>query len=75
MPFRADKAMELLAKAKAGNRLGHAYMITGPKEADREGFATAFLNLASGAKRKSLDEWQQHSVPIVRPESTVACAE
>ena len=69
MPFRPDKAMELLAKAKAGNRLGHAYLITGPKEADREGFATAFLNLASGTKRKSLDEWQQHSVPIVRPES------
>lgn len=69
MPFRADKAMELLAKAKAGNRLGHAYLITGPKEADREGFATAFLNLASGAKLRSLDEWHQHSVPIVRPES------
>lgn len=69
MPFKADKAMELLAKAKAGNRLGHAYLITGPKEADREGFATAFLNLASGAKWKSLDEWHQHSVPIVRPES------
>lgn len=69
MPFRADKAMELLAKAKAGNRLGHAYMITGPKEADREGFATAFLNLASGAKWKSLEEWHQHSVHIVRPES------
>jgi DNA polymerase III subunit delta' len=69
MPFRAEKAMELLAKAKVGNRLGHAYMITGPKEADREGFATAFFNLASGAKWKSLDEWQQHAVHIVRPES------
>ena len=69
MPFRADKAMELLAKARAGNRLGHAYLISGPKEANREGFAVAFLNLASGAKWKSLEEWGQHSVIIVRPES------
>lgn len=69
MPFKADKAMELLAKAKAGNRLGHAYLISGPKEADREGFATKFLNLASGARWKSLDEWSRHSVIIVRPES------
>ena len=69
MPFRADKAMELLAKARAGNRLGHAYLISGPKEADREGFATRFLNLASGAHRKSLEEWGRHSVIIVRPES------
>ncbi len=69
MSFRADKALELLAKAKAGNRLGHAYLITGPKEADREGFATAFLNLASGAKWKTLEEWQQHAVHLVRPES------
>lgn len=69
MPFKADKAMELLAKAKAGNRLAHAYLISGPKEADREGFAAKFLNLASGARWKSLDEWSQHSVIIVRPES------
>lgn len=69
MPFRADKAMELLAKAKAGNRLGHAYLISGPKEADREGFATKFLNLASGANWKSLEEWGRHSAIIVRPES------
>lgn len=69
MPFKADKAMELLAKAKAGNRLAHAYLITGPKEADREGFAAKFLNLASGARLQSLEDWAQHSVTIVRPES------
>ncbi len=69
MPFKADKAMELLSKAMAGNRLGHAYLITGPKEADREGFAAAVLSLAAGTKRKTLEDWQQHSVPIVRPES------
>lgn len=61
--------MELLAKAKAQNRLGHAYLITGPKEANREAFATEFLNLAAGVKHKSLDDWQQHPVPVIRPES------
>ncbi len=69
MPFRADRAMDLLAKAKAQNRLGHAYLITGPKEADREGFAAGLLCLAAGAKRRTLEDWQQHEVPVIRPES------
>lgn len=69
MPFKAVQAMRLLAKAKAQGRLGHAYLISGPKEADREGFAAEFLNLASGAKHPSLEEWRQHSAAVVRPES------
>lgn len=69
MPFQADRALELLARAKAQNRLGHAYLVTGPKEANREQFATAVLNLVSGAKHQSLTDWQQHPVPVIRPES------
>jgi DNA polymerase-3 subunit delta' len=69
MAFKPEKAMELLAKAKAGNRLGHAYLVTGPKEADCTGFATRFLNLVADQRLKSLDEWERHEVPVIRPES------
>ena len=69
MAFRSEKALELLAKAKDGGRLGHAYLISGPKEADCEGFATQVLNLAAGARCGSLDDWEQHEVIVLRPES------
>ena len=67
MPFKAAHALELLAKAKAGSRLGHAYLISGPKEANREGFACQLLSLAAGVRRDSLEDWQQHGVHLERP--------
>ena len=69
MPFKAAHALELLTKAKTGNRLGHAYLISGPKEANRQGFACSLLSLAAGLRRDTLDDWQKHGVHIVRPES------
>lgn len=69
MPFKTDHAMDLLRRARSLNRLGHAYLITGPKEADREGFAAAFLNLAADARLRSLDEWEKNGVVVLRPQS------
>jgi len=69
MSFRTDAAIQLIQRALTRGRLGHAYMITGPKEADLEGFAVKFMNLVSGLECRSLDEWGEHDIPIVRPES------
>lgn len=69
MAFKAAKAMELLARAKQRGRLGHAYLITGPKEADLPGFAARVLNMVSGASHADLDAWEQHGAKVIRPES------
>lgn len=69
MPFKADRALQLIDRARKGGRLGHAYLISGPNEANREGFATRVLNLVSGLKLRDLDEWQSHDAVVLRPQS------
>ncbi len=69
MPFRADKALQLVKKAVDASRLGHAYLVTGPDEADREGFAVRMLNLVSGEKHRDLGEWVKHGTIVLRPQS------
>ncbi len=69
MPFKADHGIELMRKAVNMDRLAHAYLITGPQEADREGFATQVLNLIAGAHCRNLDDWAHQGFPIVSPES------
>jgi len=69
MAFSKDKALELLKRAKEQDRLSHAYMITGPKAADLEGFTARMLTLFSGTNRDRLDDWQGHGVVILRPQS------
>jgi DNA polymerase-3 subunit delta' len=69
MAFKAEKAMELLARAQERGRLGHAYLITGPKEADLEGFAVKVLNAISKVHHASLDLWDEHGAKVIRPES------
>ncbi len=69
MPFKADRALAMLQRAQQNQRLGHAYLISGPKEANREAFATRVLNFVSGQKQRDLEGWAQLGVPIVCPES------
>ena len=69
MSFRAEAALQLIQRAVTRGRLGHAYMITGPKEADLEGFAVRFLNLVANQRCQSMDDWADQGIPIVRPES------
>lgn len=69
MPFKADRALELLANARDQGRLGHAYLITGPLGVDLDSFATRFLNLAANAKHKDLETWQTHGAVVLRPQS------
>ena len=69
MPFKAERGLELMQKAIRLNRLGHAYLISGPKEANLDSFATQVLNLIAGVRYKTLDDWAHQGFPIISPES------
>lgn len=69
MAFKTDKALEFIARAIERGRLGHAYLIAGPKEADLNGFGVKLLNLVTGAKWPDLEVWEKHGACVVRPES------
>jgi DNA polymerase III subunit delta' len=69
MPFRSDAAIDLVQRAMNGGRLGHAYLITGPDEADREGFATRMLNLVSGEHLPDLESFVRLGAVVLRPQS------
>lgn len=69
MPFPAANALQLLDRAKERERLGHAYLISGPEEAGLEDFAVRFLNLASGESHANLEAWGKHGALVLRPES------
>lgn len=69
MPFPAAAALQLLARARERGRLGHAYLICGPREAGLEAFATSLLNLVAGTTRRDLDEWAARGALVIRPGS------
>jgi DNA polymerase-3 subunit delta' len=69
MPFKTDIALQFLARARDKGRLGHAYLICGPKEADLPGFAVKTLNMVSGERWPDLESWEKHGALVVRPES------
>jgi DNA polymerase-3 subunit delta' len=71
MPFRADRALELVAQSQKLNRLAHAYLVTGPREARLEHVANRIITLIAGAKqpRTELDDWIGHGATILRPNS------
>ncbi len=69
MAFKAEQALKLLARARERDRLSHAYLISGPKEADLSGFAVKMLNLISGQTWEDLDAWERHGARVIRPES------
>jgi DNA polymerase III subunit delta' len=69
MPNRADQALKLMGQAHRLGRLGHAYLITGPKEAKREAFAARLLNLITSRDEQDLGAWAALGFPVVSPES------
>jgi DNA polymerase-3 subunit delta' len=69
MPFKTDHALSLLNRAQQLGRLGHAYMITGPRGTDLESFATQILGLVSPARHQTLEDWAQEGAVILRPQS------
>lgn len=69
MPFKSDHALQLLGRARDNGRLGHAYLITGPKEARHEEFASHVLDLVTGQKQRNLEGWAGQGAIILRPQS------
>jgi len=69
MPFTISHALDLVKKAQRLDRLGHAYLVTGPKAVNLEDFATQMLNVASGLRRADLDAWEKAGTWVLRPES------
>jgi DNA polymerase III subunit delta' len=70
MPFRANRAVELVRQSHEMGRLGHAYLITGPREAALEEVANRIIGTVSGeGSRNELDEWIGHGATLLRPNS------
>ena len=69
MPFKSDHALELLGRARDNGRLGHAYLITGPKAAQHEVFAARALDLLVGTRMGSLEGWEGQGAVVLRPQS------
>jgi DNA polymerase-3 subunit delta' len=69
MPFRAERALQLLSNACEQGRLGHAYLITGPVHVNLEAFATRFLNLVAGDVQPDLKSWESQGAVVLRPHS------
>lgn len=69
MPFKSDHALKLLARAHEQGRLGHAYLITGPKEAQHEHFAASVIDLVTGQRQKTLEGWEGQGAIVLRPQS------
>ena len=69
MPFKSDHALSLLTRARDNGRLGHAYLITGPKEAKHEEFAARVLDLMVGTQFRTLEAWEGQGAIVLRPQS------
>lgn len=69
MPYKSAQALALLKRAQQNGRLAHAYLITGPKEADRETFAAQVMGLVGKARHPHLDDWAVEGAVILRPQS------
>lgn len=68
MPYKPDQALNLLKRAQDLGRLGHAYLVSGPREARLEDFAARVLGLVSPARHQGLDDWAQEGAIILRPQ-------
>ncbi len=69
MPYKADHALSLLTRAQKLGRMAHAYLISGPRDARLEDFASSVLGLVSPARNSCLDDWAQDGAVILRPQS------
>jgi DNA polymerase-3 subunit delta' len=69
MPFSSEHALSLIERAQSLGRLGHAYLVSGPKAADLESFAARVLSVAAGGGPSSLEAWAARGTRVMRPES------
>jgi DNA polymerase-3 subunit delta' len=67
MPFKPENALALLDRANQQGRLGHAYLITGPREADLNTFALDLLRLVTAKRSYTLDDFQKEGAYVLSP--------
>lgn len=68
MPFKPENALALLDRARRQGRLGHAYLVTGPRETDLNTFALDFLRLVTDCPRHQLEDFQKDGAYVLSPE-------
>jgi DNA polymerase III subunit delta' len=69
MAFQIDAAFELLRRAHLQNRLGHAYLISGPAGSGKRRLAADLASLVSGIDRDNIFSTTTQSVLLAEPES------
>jgi len=68
MPFKIEHALSLIRRSSEMGRLGHAYLITGPREVDLEDFALHFLRTVTGRGAHELADFQREGTTVLSPE-------
>ena len=68
MPFKPENALALLDRANQQGRLGHAYLITGPREADLNTFALDLLRVVTAKPRYNIEDFQKEGAYVLSPE-------
>src|SRR4030081_833070 len=69
MAFTRNGAFEYLSRAYERNRLGHAYLISGPPGSGKRGLASDLSNLLSGSKSADVFVSPPPGVYLAEPES------
>src|SRR2546423_8061108 len=69
MAFTRKGAFEYLSRAYERNRLGHAYLISGPPGSGKRGLASDLSNLLSGSKSADVFASPPPGVYLAEPES------
>jgi DNA polymerase-3 subunit delta' len=69
MPFSRKTALEYLRRAHEQNRLGHAYLITGPPGSGKELLAADLASLVNGTPVKDVFSAKAREIFVARPES------
>jgi DNA polymerase-3 subunit delta' len=69
MAFTRNGAFEYLSRAYERNRLGHAYLISGPPGSGKRGLASDLSNLLSGSKSSDVFGSPPPGVYLAEPES------
>src|SRR6266478_8735614 len=69
MAFSRKTALEYLRRAHEQNRLGHAYLITGPPGSGKELLAANLASLVNGTPVKDVFSAKAREIVVARPES------
>jgi DNA polymerase-3 subunit delta' len=69
MAFSRKTALEYLRRAHEQNRLGHAYLITGPPGSGKELLAADLASLVNGTPVKDVFSAKAREIFVARPES------